>query len=124
MFGRERLTLEIDIGSEIDNLSDRPTESNANDAAKKAHGTRLCEEKFTDVAVAGADGLHDANFASALEDCHHESVHDPNEGDSQRKAAEDSEKHVQHFEELLYAFAGIKDREGVEAHLLNGIFHL
>ena len=39
MFGRKRLTLEIDIRSHVDNLPDRPTERHANDseADKRAY---------------------------------------------------------------------------------------
>src|ERR1700693_6343209 len=118
------LTLEIHVRSYVDDLPDRPTESDSHDAAENAHRARFREKKFLDVTVAGSDGFHDANFTAALEDGHHQRVYDPDKGDRQGKAAEDSEKYVQHFEELLDAAAGIKDRESIEAHFLDGIFHL
>ena len=75
MFGRETLALEIDIGSQVDHLTDDPAESDPHNATQNPHGTCLSEEKFLHVAIAGTNGFHDANLAAALKNCHHERVH-------------------------------------------------
>src|SRR5712691_3772980 len=123
MFWWKRLTLQINIRSQIDDLTNRPSQRDSDDAAQNAHRARLREEQFLHIPVAGSNGLHNADFAAALEDGHHQRVYDSDESDSQSEAAEDSQKHVQHFEKLLDAAAGIEDRKGIESHLFDGIFH-
>src|SRR5580698_5116351 len=124
MFRRKRLAPEINIRSQVDDLPDGPAQSNPDNAAENPHGACFREEKSLYVGIAGPDSFHNANFAAALEDSHDQRVYNPDESDGQREAAEDSEKDVQHFKELLYAAAGINDRKGVEAHFLDGVFHL
>src|SRR5216684_4154643 len=123
MLGWKRLALKINIRTQVDNLPDSPAKSHANNAAENAHSAGLGKEQFLHIAVAGADGFHDSNLAAAFENCHHQRIHNSDEGDSQGQAAEDAEKHVQHFEELLDAFAGIEDRKRVEAHFLHGVLY-
>src|SRR5260370_42487532 len=110
MLGGKRLALKINIRAQVDNLPDRPAESYSNNAAEDAHSACFGKEQLLHVAVAGANGFHDSNLAAAFENCHHQRIHDSDEGDSQGETAEDSEKHVQHFEELLDAFAVIENR--------------
>src|ERR1700733_12396190 len=119
----KRLPLEIDIRAQVDDLSDSPAEGDPNNAAENAHGACFCEEKSFHVAVAGSDRLHNSDFPATLENGHHQRVYDPNKSDSQCEAAEDTEKYVQHFEELLDTATGIKYRESVEAHFLDCIFY-
>src|ERR1700719_3478056 len=123
MFGRKRLTLEINVRSQINDLANCPTQCNSENPAEDTHCACLGKEQFLHIPVARSNGLHDADFAAALEDSHHQRVYDSDESNSQSEASEDSKKHVQHLEKLLYAAAGVKDREGIESHLLDGIFH-
>src|SRR5712672_1942525 len=123
MFWWKRLTLEINVRSQINDLANCPTQCNSDNPAENTHRACLGKEQFLYIPIAGSDGLHDADFAAALEDGHHQRVYDSNESDSQSEAAKNSEKHVQHLEKLLDAAAGVKDREGIESHLLDGIFH-
>src|SRR5258708_32776367 len=123
MLGWKRLALKINVRAQVDNLPYSPAETHPNNTAENAHRACRGKEQFLRIAVAGANGFHDSNLAPALENCHHQRIHDSDEGDSQGEAAEDSEKHVQHFEELLDAFAGIENRERVKAHLIHGVFN-
>lgn len=118
MFGRQRLALEINVGSEADDLPDRPAKRDSNDAAQDAHGPGFGEEKLFHVTVAGADRLHDPYFAPALKNGHHQRVYDSDGGDGQRQAAEDSEECVQHRKELRQTAAGVENRERGKAIFL------
>jgi len=104
----KRLALEINVGSKVDDLPDRPTESDPDDASENAHGACLREEKSLHVTIAGADRFHNANLAAAFEDRHHQGIYDPDESHSQGKAAEDSQKNIQHLEEMC-----IRDRRRI-----------
>src|SRR6266481_6880083 len=123
MFWRERLMLEINVRSQINDLADCPTQCNSDNPAEDTHCACLGKEQFLHIPVARSNGLHDADFAAALEDSHHQRVYDSDESNSQSEAAKNSEKYVQHLEKLLDAAAGVKDRKGIEPHLLDGIFH-
>src|SRR5271157_991372 len=122
MLRRKRLALEVNVRSQVDSLADRPAQGDSDDAAENAHSPGLGKKEPLHVAVAGSNRLHDSDLAAALENSHHQRVHNSDESDSQRKAAEDSEKHIQHLEELLYAPAGVEDRKGIEAHFLDRFF--
>src|SRR5579863_8333646 len=92
MFGRKRLTLEVNVGPHVDDLSDGPAQRDAHNAAQDPHGAGFGEEKFFHIAVAGADGFHDADLTSSFENGHHQRVHDPDGSDDQRQTAENSEE--------------------------------
>src|SRR5580658_3042767 len=118
----ERLALEVNICPQVDHLADSPAQGNSKNTANNAHGASFRKEQSLHVVVAGADGFHDSDLAPALKNCHHKRIHDADESDSQGQTPEDSEKHVQYLEELADAFAGVEDREGIEAHFLDCIF--
>src|ERR1700722_1641575 len=124
MIWRKSLALEINVRSEVDRLPDRPAQSDSHDAAENAHGSSFRKEKFLDVTVAGANRLHDADFAAALKDRHYQGIYNSDEGDSQSQTAEDSEKHIEHLEKLLDTAAGIENRERIKPHLLDSVFYL
>src|SRR5450631_857919 len=42
LFGRKMLPLEIDVGEEIDHLTNRPSQSNSDYPAQHTHDSRLC----------------------------------------------------------------------------------
>src|SRR5579864_414659 len=119
LFRRKMLPLKIHVRSQINDASDGPAQRNAYEPAKYAHHAGLGEEQSFHVAVAGADGLHDSNFAAAFEDCHDERIDDSNRGDGKSQAAEDSEKQVEHGKELPQAARCVHDRKGIEPHLLD-----
>src|SRR5450631_300246 len=100
MFRRKRLALEVNVGSQIDHLANRPAQRDSHDTAQNSHGSSFGEEKFLHVSVAGANGLHDADLAAAFQDCHHQRVHNSDRCNGKGKAAEDSEEQVEHREEL------------------------
>ena len=119
MLGRKRLTLQIDIGAQVDDLSDRPAQNDADNAAENTHGAGFGKEKFLYVAIARADGFHNSNLATALEDGHHQRVHDSDRSDGEGEATEDTQEHVEHGEKLLQAAGRIEDGESIESHLLD-----
>ena len=92
--------LQINIGSQVDDLADGPAQRHADNAAENSHSAGFGEEKLLHISVTGADGFHDADFAAALENRHHQRIHDSDRRDGQRQAAENSEKYVQHAEKL------------------------
>src|SRR6202451_2363612 len=114
MFGRKTLSFHVDIGSQVDDLANRPAEPHADNAAENSHSPGFSEEKFFHVSIAGANRLHDANLAAALKNRHHQSVHNTDGSHDQRQAAENSQECVQHSEDLLQAAAGIENRERAE----------
>ena len=87
--------------------------------AEDAHYASLGKEQSFYIAVTGADGFHDTDLATALEDCHHQRVDDSDGSNRQSQAAEDSEKQVEHGEKLTQATRGVDNRKGVETHLLD-----
>src|SRR5207302_9636740 len=118
---RKVLTRQINVGAKVDDASKAPTQQHAYSAAEEPHNTSLGEEKFHDVRIAAADGLHDSNLAAALEDGHHQSVDDAERGHRQRQAAEDSKKQIEDGEEALQAAGGIENRKSIEAEFLDGV---
>ena len=124
MFGRKRLTLEIDIRAQVDDLSDGPAQDDAYNAAENAHGAGFGEEKFLHVAIAGADGFHDSNLATALQDGHHQCVYDSDRSDGEGQATENSQEDVEHGEKLLQTSGGVEDGESIESHLLDCSFDI
>src|SRR5581483_3840456 len=123
LLGRKLLALEIDVGAGVDDAADGPSEEDAERAAGEAHRRRFGEEERADVAVAGADGLHDPDFAAALEDGHDQRVDDAKRCDGEREAAEDAEEEIENREEAAQVAGGVEQREGGEAHLPGGVFH-
>src|SRR5258708_24500561 len=85
MLGWKRLALKINVRAQVDNLPYSPAESHSNTTAENAHRACLGKEQFLHIAVAGANGFHDSNLAPALENCHHQRIHDSDEGDSQAR---------------------------------------
>src|SRR5271154_5874004 len=96
------LALEIDVRTKIDNAPDRPTESDSDRAADKAHGAGFGEEEAAHISITGAEGLHDSNFAAAFEDVHHQRVHDADGSYGQCKASEDRKERVEHGKKLAH----------------------
>src|SRR5580698_7278972 len=101
MLGWEPLPLEINIRSEIDDLTDRPAQHDSDDAPENSHGASLGEEKFFYVSVTGTDRFHNADFTAPFENGHHQGVDDPDRRDNERQATEYSEERVQNLEYLL-----------------------
>ena len=79
---------EIDVRPQVDDLANRPAESNSNDAAENPHGSGFGKEKFSYISVAGPDSLHNADFAASFENCHDQRVHDSDGSDRQGKATD------------------------------------
>src|SRR4029077_10942421 len=52
---RNGLALEINVGSKINHLTDRPAKHNSDDPSGNSHCARLGEEQFLYVAVTGSD---------------------------------------------------------------------
>ena len=80
----------------VDHLPDRPAQRDSDKTAKNSHGARFGEEEFLHVAVAGANGFHDSDFAAALQNRHDQRVHNSDGSHGQGEAAEDSEEHIEH----------------------------
>src|SRR3569832_155983 len=99
VFRWDLVALQVDVGADIDDAADRPAEQDAERAAEGAHGTRFDEEELLHVAIARANGLHDADLAAAFEDRHHQRVDDAERSDRDRERAEDAEKHIEDAEE-------------------------
>src|SRR5580765_8198236 len=121
MFGREGLALQVNVRSEVYNLADRPAERDPHHATENSHGAGLGKEELFYISVAGSNRFHNPDLAATFEDRHHQSVHDSDGRHDQGEAPEDSEKRVQHFENLLQAAAGIENRECAETHFFDGI---
>src|SRR2546429_5853462 len=68
--------MQVEIGAESERAADEPAEKRSKHAAEKAHDTGFHKEKLFDVAVGGAKGFQDADFAAALEDGHDQRVDD------------------------------------------------
>src|SRR3954464_12536373 len=109
MFWRKRLSFQINIGPEIDNLPNDPSERHPNYPAQNSHRPSLGKEEFLHITIARTDGFHDADLAASLENRHHQRIHDPNRSNDQRKAAEDSQKCVKRSEELSQPAAGVEN---------------
>src|SRR5258705_12643434 len=60
------LALEINVGSKINHLTDRPAKHNSDKSSGDSHCARLGEKQFLYVAITGADCLHDSYFAPPL----------------------------------------------------------
>ncbi len=113
--GGKRLALQINVGAKVDDMADGPAQRHAHDAAQHSHGSGLGEEELLDVAITGADGFHDSNFAAALQNGHHQRIHNANRSHGQRQAAKNSQKQIEHGKELPQAAGGIQNGKGVEA---------
>ena len=100
-------------------MSDRPAQDDSDNAAENTHGTGLGEEKFLHIAVARADGLHNSNFTTALENRHHQCVYNSDGSDGEGEAAENSQEHVEYGEKLLQTASSVEDGESIESHLLD-----
>jgi hypothetical protein len=120
--GIKILAFEIDVGAEGESATDEPAEQNAENSAEETHNTGLDKEELLNVGVGSTEGFEDANFAAAFEDGHHQSVDDAESGDGKSEAAKNSEKKIEDGEEGAEGFAGVEEREGVEAHGFDGIF--
>src|SRR5712691_4845903 len=123
MFGWQGLTLEVDVRSEVDDLSDSPAKYDPHNPAKDAHRTGLSEKDFPYVAVAGANCFHDADFTASLENGHDQRIDDSDGCNRQREAPENSKERKQDPEDLPQTVTRVENRERVEPHLLDGIFH-
>src|SRR6202011_4295704 len=78
LFWRKVEALQIHVGTEVNNSSDGPAQRDAHESAEHAHHASLRKEQSFDIAVTGADGFHDSDFAAALENCHHQRIDDSN----------------------------------------------
>src|ERR1035438_2028378 len=114
------LAFEINVGSEIDKASDRPTERHSDGTADETHGACFGEEKPAHVSVAGAEGLHDSDFPPAFEDGHYQRIYNAAGSNRQRQAAEDREEPVEHGEELAHAAGRLDQGKSAESHFLDG----
>ena len=115
------LCCEVDVGADVDDAPDRPSQGHAQRAAQHAHDARLREKQFLHVAITRPDRLHDSDFTPPLENRHHQRVNNADRGNRQSQAAEDAEKDIDDGEKLPQAARGVEHREGVEAHLLDGV---
>src|SRR5215472_5067996 len=112
------LAMQVEIGAESERAADEPAEKRSKHAAEKAHDTGFDKEKLLDVAVGGAKGFQDADFAAALEDGHDERIDDAKRGNGKSQAAEDAEKKIEDGEENAQAFRSVEKRERAEAEIL------
>src|SRR6202040_204391 len=119
--GREGLTLQIDVCPQVDDVADGPAQRYSNHSAQQAHSPGFGKKEFFDIAVAGADGFHDPNFAPPLQNSHDQSVHNTDRGHGQRQAAKNSQEEVEHSEELPQAAGGVENGERVEPQFLDGL---
>src|SRR5258708_3383334 len=103
------LPLEINVGAKVNDLADGPSQNNSYDASENPHGASFCEKQFSHVPVAGPNRFHDPDLAAPFENRHHQRVYDSDGGNSQREAAKNSEKQIQHGEELSQAARCIED---------------
>src|SRR2546429_4478217 len=95
--------MQVEIGAESERAADEPAEKRSKHAAEKAHDTGFHKEKLFDVAVGGAKGFQDADFAAALEDGHDQRVDDSERGHGESETAEDAEKKIEDGEENAQA---------------------
>src|SRR6202011_5986801 len=123
MLRRQSLTFKVNVRAKINCLSNGPPQRDSHNAPESAHSSRLGEEERSDIAVAGTYGLHDSDFPSTLQNCHHQRVHNADGSDGEGQAAKNSEKQIQNSKELAETARGIEDGECVEAHLLDCILH-
>src|SRR4029077_10041066 len=72
LLGREFLAFQIDIGADVDHAADGPAQAHTQGATQQTHHPSFPEEQAPNVEVAGPDGLHNADFAAALKDGHHQ----------------------------------------------------
>src|ERR1700730_476123 len=111
MLGWHRLTLKINADAEIDDLADGPAQHDSHNPAKDAHRSGLGEEEFSYVRIAGANRLHDADFASTFQNRHDQRIDDSDGSDCQREATENSKECVQDPKDLPQAIACVENRE-------------
>src|SRR2546429_1858863 len=103
--------MQVEIGAESERAADEPAEKRSKHAAEKAHDTGFHKEKLFDVAVGGAKGFQDADFAAALEDGHDQRVDDSERGHGESETAEDAEKKIEDGEENAQAFRSVEKRD-------------
>src|SRR5262245_18387905 len=97
VFRPDLLPFHPDVGAEIDDSANEPANQHSETAAQQSHGSSFVEEDALDVAIAGADGLHNPNFAAALQDRHNHRTNNAQRCYRQCEAAEDSEKKVKNL---------------------------
>src|ERR1700674_2896769 len=116
------LAMKIEVRAESEGAADEPAKEGAENAADKTHYAGFHEEKLLDIAVGGAEGLQDADFAAAFKDGHDQRVDDAERGDSKSEAAEDAEEKIEHGKKDAQALGGVEKRERAKAHILDGGF--
>src|SRR5438445_3616448 len=74
---RKSLACEIDVGAEINDSPDDPSQNHTKDSPQKPHSPGLGKEQGAYVPIARAHGLHDSNFTAPFKNRHHQSIDDP-----------------------------------------------
>ena len=75
-----------------DAVGDGPTEDDTDSATDDSKGDGFDEELGADVALFGADGFAETDFASAFGHCCEHHVHDTDTADDKRYASDSAEK--------------------------------
>jgi hypothetical protein len=100
--------VEVKVRAEIKGATDEPAEKKAENAAEETHDASFEEEKLLDVAVRGAEGFEDADFAAAFEDGHDQGIDDAERGDEESEAAEDAKQHIEDSKKCGQALGGVQ----------------
>src|SRR5689334_12656363 len=100
--------MQVDVGSESKRAADEPSEQDTENAAEEAHDSSFDKEKLLDVAVGGAEGFQDADFAAALENGHHKCIDDAERGHGERETSEDAEKKIEHGKENAQTLGSVE----------------
>src|SRR5277367_3089592 len=96
--GIQILPLKINVRSKRNGATQQPAEKHSENSSKESHHPRFHEKQLLYIGIRCTERLQHANFAAALQNCHHQGIHNPQRGDRERKTSEDSEEKIEHRE--------------------------
>ncbi len=114
----------VDVGVERhgrDQVRGDDGDNDTGDAGEEGQDEAFQQELGEDVAAAGAEGFHDADFAGSLGDGDQHDVHDADAADGEGHGADDAEKDLKSDGEGYDAFGIFDGVPGVDGFFVAGI---